>query len=221
MTKARDEEGGRQEQEFRAGGRIVQGDLLLDEIKVGHLAQQPTTQRPGAVIFASDGQNGFAHLHTPRSHQAHYPRPDSLPQSRKLTLSPALFYFPPKMFTFFSQRNEKCVRLLTVGSEVSRMPAAPRGLRMLYLAYQTQSDIMAAVRTWASFATPATRPPPLAAEPTLRNLAAAYELIARAGLTHNPPAFGLSFVTVGKRDLGGREEAAAPPPVASLLHFTQ
>jgi poly(3-hydroxybutyrate) depolymerase len=99
------------------------------------------------------------------------------------------------------------------------MPAAPRGLRMLYLAYQTQSDIMAAVRTWASFATPATRPPPLAADPTLRNLAAAYELIARAGLTHTRPAFGISFVAVGNREVGIREEAAATTPFATLLHF--
>ena len=34
MTKARDEEGGRQEQEFRAGGRIVQGDLLLRRLRM-------------------------------------------------------------------------------------------------------------------------------------------------------------------------------------------
>jgi hypothetical protein len=32
-------------------------------------------------------------------------------QSGKLPLNPALFYFPRKMFTFFSQRNKKCVRL--------------------------------------------------------------------------------------------------------------
>src|SRR5271166_5250629 len=90
---------------------------------------------------------------------------------------------------------------------------------MLYLAYQTESDIMAAVRTWASFATPATRPPPLAADPTLRKLAAAYELIARAGLTHTRPAFGISSVAVGNREVGVREEAAATTPFATLLHF--
>lgn len=75
------------------------------------------------------------------------------------------------------------------------------------------------VRTWASFATPAVRPPPLAADPTLRNLAAAYELIARAGLTHSRPAFGINFLTVGNREVRVREEAVAATPFATLLHF--
>jgi hypothetical protein len=46
-------------------------------------------------------------------------------QSEKTTLSPAPFHFSSKMFTFFSQRNKKCVRFEIMGSEVSRMPAAP------------------------------------------------------------------------------------------------
>ena len=36
----------------------------------------------------------------------------------------------------------------------------------------------------------------------LRNLTAAYELIARAGLTHARPAFGIDSVMVGNREVG-------------------
>jgi poly(3-hydroxybutyrate) depolymerase len=90
---------------------------------------------------------------------------------------------------------------------------------MLYLAYQTQFDIMAAVRTWASLGTPAIRPPPLAADPTLRSLAAAYQIIARAGLTHSRPAFGINFLRVGNREVRVREQAVAATPFATLLHF--
>jgi poly(3-hydroxybutyrate) depolymerase len=88
---------------------------------------------------------------------------------------------------------------------------------MLYLAYQTQSDMMAPVRTWATMA--------LAGQPllgdmdALRNLTAAYELISRAGLTHTRPAFGISHVTVGNREVEVREEAAARTPFGTLIHF--
>ena len=42
----------------------------------------------------------------------------------------------------------------------------------------------------------------------LRNLAAAYELIARAGLSHVRPAFGIDKVIVGNREVAVREEVA-------------
>jgi polyhydroxyalkanoate depolymerase len=54
---------------------------------------------------------------------------------------------------------------------------------------------------------------------TVRNLTAAYELIARAGLSHSRPAFGISQVTVGNRDVEVREDVAHVTPFATLLHF--
>src|SRR6202035_6127423 len=54
---------------------------------------------------------------------------------------------------------------------------------------------------------------------TLRNLTAAYELIARAGLTHERPAFGIDQIKVGNRDVQVREELAEVTPFGTLLHF--
>ena len=53
----------------------------------------------------------------------------------------------------------------------------------------------------------------------VRNLTAAYELIARAGLTHHRPPFGITHVTVGNREVEVREEAAHVTPFGTLLHF--
>ena len=93
-----------------------------------------------------------------------------------------------------------------------------RGHRMLYLAYQLQSDLMTPIRAWATIAA-STGQPFLADNQTVRSLTAAYELIARAGLTHSRPPFGISFVTVGNREVEVREEAAYTTPFGTLLHF--
>jgi polyhydroxyalkanoate depolymerase len=53
----------------------------------------------------------------------------------------------------------------------------------------------------------------------VRNLTAAYELIARAGLTHTRPPFGISHAMVGNREVEVREEAAQVTPFGTLLHF--
>ncbi len=90
---------------------------------------------------------------------------------------------------------------------------------MLYLAYQLQSDIMVPVRAWAGMAAASGNPPLLSDHPALRNLTAVYELIARAGLTHTRPAFGIDSVTVGNREVEVCEEAAATTPFGTLLHF--
>src|SRR5271163_608091 len=90
---------------------------------------------------------------------------------------------------------------------------------MLYLAYQMQSDIMTPVRAWASMAAGSSTPPLLANHPAMRNLTAVYELIARSGLTHTRPPFGIDKVTVGNREVEVREEAALTTPFATLLHF--
>ena len=66
-------------------------------------------------------------------------------------------------------------------------------------------------------------PPPVSrSSPTIqtvRSLTAAYELIARAGLTHSRPPFGITSVTVGNREVEVREEAAYATPFGTLLHF--
>jgi polyhydroxyalkanoate depolymerase len=92
---------------------------------------------------------------------------------------------------------------------------------MLYQAYQAHSDIMVPVRMLAASACRAIGPP-LAGEAghtTLRNLTAAYELIARAGLTHRRPPFGIDQVKVGNRDVKVTEEFAEVTPFGTLLHF--
>ena len=58
-----------------------------------------------------------------------------------------------------------------------------------------------------------------AGTPGVRNLSAAYELIARAGLTHERPPFGIDRVTVGNREVAVTEEPAQVTPFATLLHF--
>src|ERR1700738_4599751 len=92
---------------------------------------------------------------------------------------------------------------------------------MLYQAYQAHSDIMIPVRNWAGSALRTLGQPlmGIADNSVLRNLTAAYELIARAGLTHARPAFGVDGVTVGNREVAVREHAALTTPFGTLLHF--
>ena len=92
---------------------------------------------------------------------------------------------------------------------------------MLYLAYQMQSDIMAPVRRWAGAAANSGSAPVLADNPALRNLTAVYELIARTGLTHMRPPFGIDSITINGREVEVREKAAARTPFATLLHFSK
>jgi poly(3-hydroxybutyrate) depolymerase len=125
------------------------------------------------------------------------------------------------MFKFLSQCNKKSTSLhLERESRVAAVRAAcgARGHGMLYFAYQMQSDIMVPVRAWAGMAANSGLPP-LNGHPAIRNLTAAYELIARAGLSHTRPPFGMGTVVVGNREVEVREEAAARTPFGTLLHF--
>ena len=80
---------------------------------------------------------------------------------------------------------------------------------MLYVAYQAHSDFMVPVRRLADFAIKALAPAQSAATISFtRNLTAAYELIARAGLTHVRPRFDIGSVKVGNREVEVREELA-------------
>lgn len=91
---------------------------------------------------------------------------------------------------------------------------------MLYQAYQAQADVMMPVRALAATAlTAATHAGSQLGWGAMRNLTAAYELIARAGLTHDRPDFGIRAVTVGNREVEIIEEAVRVTPFGTLLHF--
>src|SRR3979409_2535006 len=92
---------------------------------------------------------------------------------------------------------------------------------MLYQAYQAHTDIMVPVRAWAGSALRSIGQPLVGVTDNvvLRNLPAAYELMARAGLTHDRPAFGIDRVTVGNREVAVRERAALTTPFGTLLNF--
>jgi poly(3-hydroxybutyrate) depolymerase len=93
---------------------------------------------------------------------------------------------------------------------------------MLYQAYQAHSDVMDLVRAFANVALGTLGQPPPGATPgasPLRNLTAAYELIARAGLTHVRPPFGVDRVTVGNREVAVHEASERVTPFGTLLHF--
>ena len=91
---------------------------------------------------------------------------------------------------------------------------------MLYVAYQAHSDFMVPVRRLADFAIKALAPAQFAGTTAFtRNLTAAYELIARAGLSHDRPPFGIDSVMVGNEEVAVHEEAARVTPFGTLLHF--
>ncbi len=91
---------------------------------------------------------------------------------------------------------------------------------MLYLAYQTHADIMVPVRAMAQAGLSALGPLAAAQElKFLRNVTAAYELIARAGLTHSRPPYGIDSVKVGNRDVAVTEETVMSTLFGTLLRF--
>ncbi|GLI20517.1 polyhydroxyalkanoate depolymerase [Xanthobacter flavus] len=92
---------------------------------------------------------------------------------------------------------------------------------MIYSAYQAQADLMSPMRFFASLARQTLNGPLVNGYGHLgfRQLAAAYELIERAGLTHGRPSFGIKTVEVGNREVQVTEENAAVLPFGTLLRF--
>lgn len=91
---------------------------------------------------------------------------------------------------------------------------------MLYATYQTHADIMVPVRSWALAGLDVLAPwANSEALRHLRNLTAAYEIIARAGLTHVRPPYDITSVQVGNREVAVTEEAVASTPFGTLLNF--
>ncbi len=91
---------------------------------------------------------------------------------------------------------------------------------MLYQTYQFYSDAMVPARNFAQLGLSAITPFAMNGNGAwLRNFAAACELVSRAGLTHTRPAYGITSVRVGNRDVPVTEEALAATPFGTLLHF--
>ncbi|MBS0246596.1 MAG: polyhydroxyalkanoate depolymerase [Proteobacteria bacterium] len=92
---------------------------------------------------------------------------------------------------------------------------------MLYQAYQAHSDFLDPLRQFALFAAESVgaRVNGAARPSVLGNMTAAYELIARAKLTHTRPSYGIDSVMVGNQEVGVTEEAADVTPFGTLLHF--
>src|SRR5262249_479100 len=82
-------------------------------------------------------------------------------------------------------------------------------------------DLMGPVRTLAGVMARASLPPGSGwpDHGLMRNLTAVYEIVARAGLSHERPPFGVDRVTVGGREVAVHEEVAHATPFATLLHF--
>ena len=92
---------------------------------------------------------------------------------------------------------------------------------MLYETYQAQRDAFAPVRLFAQTVQGVlSQPwPVIAYHPMVRAAAAACELVARAGMWHERPAFGIKTVTIGGRVLPVEEAVVARHPFCTLLHF--
>ncbi|KAB2941606.1 MAG: polyhydroxyalkanoate depolymerase [Hyphomicrobium sp.] len=91
---------------------------------------------------------------------------------------------------------------------------------MLYLAYQAHSDMVEPAKSIARSSLAMLGA--LGTQnnvPLIRNLSAAYELLARAGLTHARPEYGIPAVMVGDREVEVTEEPVLTLPFGTLLRF--
>jgi polyhydroxyalkanoate depolymerase len=94
---------------------------------------------------------------------------------------------------------------------------------MLYQAYQAQRDLTAPARALAGLASWSLGelPDGWTDNRLARRLSAGYEMVGRARLIHDRPAFGIDQVMVGTELVPVREELALSTPFSSLLHFAK
>jgi polyhydroxyalkanoate depolymerase len=91
---------------------------------------------------------------------------------------------------------------------------------MLYLAYQAHNDLIEPAKTLARQSLEMLGAWGVQSNvPVVRNLSAAYELIARAGLTHARPDYAIPAVTVGNREVEVTELPVLTLPFGTLLRF--
>jgi polyhydroxyalkanoate depolymerase len=89
---------------------------------------------------------------------------------------------------------------------------------MLYDAYQTQADALLPLRM-AAYATNGLMKPFMAEYPLSRTFAGLCELVARAGLTHTRPDFGITSAIVEGEEVAVSEDVVLQDPFCSLIHF--
>lgn len=92
---------------------------------------------------------------------------------------------------------------------------------MIYQAYQACADLALPVRGAAALAALMMRPLLLGplAPPLLASVASAWEMVARNGLSHDRPAYGIDRVRVGAQEMAVTEEVVSRTPFATLLRF--
>ncbi|SEF56183.1 polyhydroxyalkanoate depolymerase [Bosea lathyri] len=91
---------------------------------------------------------------------------------------------------------------------------------MLYAAYQAQSDFINPARSMAQAALAVLGARSLMGQPVdVRAAAAAYEMVTRAGLSHERPPYEITEVMDGNRDVPVSEEVTLSLPFGSLLRF--
>src|SRR5262249_19278957 len=179
-----------------------------------HAAQQEPAQGPRPVVPAVDDELRPAHSGPPRklfATKRFSLRLCATHAARRHASRRAAAWMIPGTATLISRCSMKCTTILRRRG----------GGVVLYQAYQAHCDMMEPVRVLADvLAKAAGCPfPGLPDHPVLRNLTAAYELIARAGLTHERPPFDVTSVMVGNREVAVSEEAVPVPPRAPPLRF--
>ena len=94
---------------------------------------------------------------------------------------------------------------------------------MLYTAYQAQSDLTAPMRVMsgATARLLTDLSPGLTDRWMVRSTLATTEIVARWGLTHRRPAFGIDSVVVEGEAVAVREEAVLRTPFGTLLRFAK
>ncbi len=92
---------------------------------------------------------------------------------------------------------------------------------MIYQAYQAQTDLMGPMRAFAQLAVDMLDGPfsSMFDRSALQPLSAAYQMMARAKLTHARPAFDIASVRVGNADVPVSEEIVHQAAFGSLLRF--
>ncbi|HRF07826.1 MAG TPA: polyhydroxyalkanoate depolymerase [Xanthobacteraceae bacterium] len=95
---------------------------------------------------------------------------------------------------------------------------------MIYSAYQAQSDFTEPFRSFAEQALANVRGivtglNGYAGQTPFGAIAAGFEMVSRARLTHTRPSFGIKSVLVGNREVAVTEENAMQTPFGTLLHF--